>query len=60
MERLYRVTIPVELRRRFGFHPGTEVDFILRGDVVEIVKVESEPAKSRKKEGRKIREKQVD
>ena len=48
---------PVELRRRFGFHPGTEVDFIVRGDSIEIVKVSLESTKPRKKEGRKSREK---
>ena len=53
----YRVTIPVEFRRRLGFHPGTAVDFIVRGDNIEIVKVSRESTKPRKKEGRKSKEK---
>lgn len=31
-----QVTIPVEIRQRFGFFPDTEVEFIVDGDRVHI------------------------
>jgi AbrB family looped-hinge helix DNA binding protein len=33
-----RVTIPQEIRERLGLLPGIEVDFVVKGNVVEIVK----------------------
>ena len=33
-----QVTIPQEVRERLGMMPGTEVDFIVKGDSVRIVK----------------------
>ena len=33
-----QVTIPVEIRQRAGFLPGTDVAIIMDGDVVRIVK----------------------
>jgi len=33
-----RVTIPQKMRERFGFLPGTEVDFVVRKNTVQIVK----------------------
>lgn len=37
-----RVTIPAEIRARFGFLPGTEVEFVAHGDVV-LLRRASEP-----------------
>lgn len=34
-----QVTIPVEIRRRFGFLPETEVEFRVEGATVRLVKV---------------------
>jgi antitoxin PrlF len=33
-----QVTIPAEIRERFGFLPDTEVDFVVDGDVVKVVR----------------------
>lgn len=33
-----QVTIPQEVREKLGIFPGTEVEFILRGDSARIVK----------------------
>ncbi|MEX2280316.1 MAG: AbrB/MazE/SpoVT family DNA-binding domain-containing protein [Acidimicrobiia bacterium] len=33
-----QVTIPIEVRERFGFLPDTEVDFVVEGDTVRIVR----------------------
>jgi AbrB family looped-hinge helix DNA binding protein len=33
-----QVTIPLEIRRRAGFLPGTEVAVVMDGDVVRIVR----------------------
>ncbi|WP_045876144.1 AbrB/MazE/SpoVT family DNA-binding domain-containing protein [Pseudofrankia sp. DC12] len=35
-----QVTIPVELRERFGFLPDTEVDFVVEGGAVRLVRAE--------------------
>ena len=35
-----QVTIPIEIRRQFGLDEGTEVEFVIDGDVVRIVPVE--------------------
>ncbi|MGH8893578.1 MAG: AbrB/MazE/SpoVT family DNA-binding domain-containing protein [Actinomycetes bacterium] len=45
-----QVTIPVEIRTRFGFLPDTEVDFIVDGDSVRVVRAGG-PAGSR---GRRV------
>jgi AbrB family looped-hinge helix DNA binding protein len=31
-----QVTIPVEIRERFGFLPDTEVEFVVDGDIVRL------------------------
>ncbi|MGH3436286.1 MAG: AbrB/MazE/SpoVT family DNA-binding domain-containing protein [Sciscionella sp.] len=33
-----QVTIPMDIREQAGIHPGDEVDFVLNGDGVRIVK----------------------
>jgi antitoxin PrlF len=33
-----QVTIPADIRERFGFLPDTEVDFVVDGDTVRIVR----------------------
>lgn len=33
-----QVTIPQEIRERFGLLPDTEVDFVVKGNTVQIVK----------------------
>lgn len=33
-----QVTIPAEIRERFGFVPDTEVDFVVEGNTVRIVR----------------------
>lgn len=38
-----QVTIPADIRDRFGFLPDTEVDFIIDGDTVRVVR--SEPGR---------------
>lgn len=44
-----QVTIPVEIRQRAGFLPGTDVAIIMDGDVVRIIKASpSEKEKSRR------------
>ena len=47
-----QVTIPLEIRRKIGLLPHTEVKFQVRGNAVQIVKVES--AKSSR--GRRLTE----
>ncbi|MGD9562854.1 MAG: AbrB/MazE/SpoVT family DNA-binding domain-containing protein [Pyrinomonadaceae bacterium] len=50
----YRVTIPVEIRRKLGLYPGTEVDFIdLGNDTFEIVKLSPGSGRSRTKRASK-------
>jgi len=36
-----QVTIPIEIRERFGFLPHTEVEFVVEGDQVVVRKAES-------------------
>ncbi len=36
-----QVTIPIDVRERFGLLPDTEVEFIVEGDTVRIVRAES-------------------
>jgi AbrB family looped-hinge helix DNA binding protein len=33
-----QVTIPVDIRERFGFLPDTEIDFVVEGNDVKIVR----------------------
>jgi AbrB family looped-hinge helix DNA binding protein len=33
-----QVTIPADIRERFGFLPDSEVDFVVEGDTVRIVR----------------------
>lgn len=33
-----QVTIPAEIREQFGFHPDTEVEFVIDGNTVRIVR----------------------
>lgn len=35
-----QVTIPVDIRERFGFLPETEVEFVVEDDVVRLVRAE--------------------
>lgn len=35
-----QVTIPVEIRERFGFLPDTEVEFIVQGDIVRLRRID--------------------
>lgn len=35
-----QVTIPVELRERFGLLPDTEVEFVVAGDAVQLRRVD--------------------
>lgn len=42
-----QVTIPQELRERFGLMPETEVEFIVRGSVVQIVRKQGSVRESR-------------
>jgi AbrB family looped-hinge helix DNA binding protein len=39
-----QVTIPVEIREKLGLMPGTEVDFVVEGDQVRLVR-SSQPRK---------------
>jgi AbrB family looped-hinge helix DNA binding protein len=41
-----QITIPAEIRERFGFLPDTEVEFIVEGDTVMLIR-SSEPGASR-------------
>jgi AbrB family looped-hinge helix DNA binding protein len=40
-----QVTIPQEVREKLGIFPGTEVDFIVQGDSVALVKAKSKNGK---------------
>jgi AbrB family looped-hinge helix DNA binding protein len=42
-----KVTIPARIRERAGLLPGTEVDFELDGEVVQIVRAKSGRGKTR-------------
>jgi AbrB family looped-hinge helix DNA binding protein len=33
-----QVTVPIEIRRRLGFLPETEVDFVVEGNAVRLLK----------------------
>lgn len=40
-----QVTIPQEVRKKLGIFPGTEVEFIVRGDSAKLVKAKSKIGK---------------
>lgn len=42
-----QVTIPREIRERFGFVPDTEVEFVVKGKAVQIVKTAAPRRESR-------------
>lgn len=42
-----QVTIPAEIRERFGFLPHTEVDFVVEDDGVKLVRAERTRGESR-------------
>lgn len=42
-----QVTIPIEIRERFGFLPDTEVEFRVEGEAVRLVKAGSGRRRSR-------------
>ncbi len=35
-----QVTIPIEVRKKLGFLPGTDVEFIIEGDHVRLVRAD--------------------
>lgn len=42
-----QVTIPIEIRERAGLLPGTDVEFVLEGEAVRLVKAAGEGKDSR-------------
>jgi len=42
-----QVTIPMEIREKFGFLPDTEVEFRVEGNTVKLVKADPAPGRSR-------------
>ena len=42
-----RVTIPVSIRKKYGFTPGTDVDFLRKGDRVFLMKRKGTVCKTR-------------
>jgi AbrB family looped-hinge helix DNA binding protein len=42
-----QVTIPQDIRERFGLVPETEVDFVVRGNAIQLVKSKSSKRISR-------------
>ncbi|HMM80471.1 MAG TPA: AbrB/MazE/SpoVT family DNA-binding domain-containing protein [Pyrinomonadaceae bacterium] len=38
-----QVTIPIEVRTKLGIRPGTEVDFVIKGDYARLVKAKRKP-----------------
>lgn len=40
-----QVTIPIEVRTKLGIRPGTEVDFVVKGDYARLVKAKRKPGK---------------
>lgn len=42
-----QVTIPVEIRERFGFLPHTQVEFVIEEDEVKIVRAEPSAGEGR-------------
>jgi AbrB family looped-hinge helix DNA binding protein len=49
-----QVTIPVEIREKAGFLPGTEIDFELDGEGIRLVKAEA-PRSAESRGGRIVR-----
>lgn len=47
-----QVTIPLEVRERLGIFPGTEVEFIIKGDSVKLKKVK--PKNGKRSRGEEI------
>ncbi len=47
-----QVTIPIEVREKLGIFPGTEVEFIVRGDAAKLVK--AKPKNGRRTRGQEI------
>lgn len=43
-----QVTIPQDIRERFGLLPHTEVEFQVRGDVVVLTKADGAPRRGRR------------
>jgi AbrB family looped-hinge helix DNA binding protein len=43
-----QVTIPAELRERYGLHEGDEVDVVEDGNVLRIVQVEAGPTRGQR------------
>jgi AbrB family looped-hinge helix DNA binding protein len=42
-----QITIPAEIRQRFGFLPETQVDFRVEGNAVHLVKAQSRKGRDR-------------
>ncbi len=42
-----QVTIPVEIREKFGFIPETEVEFVVKGNTVILKKAASDESRGR-------------
>jgi AbrB family looped-hinge helix DNA binding protein len=42
-----QVTIPLEIREKFGLLPDTEIEFIVEGRTVRIARREGEPGRGR-------------
>ena len=40
-----QVTIPQEVREKLGIFPGTEVEFVVRGDSARLIKAKSKSGK---------------
>jgi len=40
------VTIPAKIRKKFGIEPGTEVDFLSRGNTIYLIKAKKHVATS--------------
>jgi len=38
-----QVTIPIDVRTKLGIRPGTEVDFVIKGDYARLVKAKRKP-----------------
>ncbi len=40
-----QVTIPIEVREKLGIFPGTEVDFVVKGNSASLIKSKRKPGK---------------
>ncbi|GAB3934837.1 AbrB/MazE/SpoVT family DNA-binding domain-containing protein [Kribbella albertanoniae] len=47
-----QVTIPTEVREHLGLHEGDEVDFVIRGNIVQITRAEHNRSVGRQVAGR--------